>query len=163
MHRLHAKALERQRHRQTETETKNLSGASGCEQSVDSSLYLRLVANHRPHHLPTLLFFSFSVRRLSFLAFTNPQECLQHMVATYCIYVFTQEKTTLLVLCTSAHLRHPHAIKSSSTKTLKHNSPVHQNLRQISLSLCNKTHICKMLDSSQTILKNRSPETGFLS
>ncbi len=44
--------------RQTETETKNLSGASGCEQSVDSSLYLRLVANNRPHHLTTLLLFS---------------------------------------------------------------------------------------------------------
>ncbi len=111
--------------------------------------------------LPT--FFSFSVRRLSFLAVTNPQEYLQHLVATYCICVFTQEKTTLLVLCTSAHLRHHHAIKSSSTKTLKHNSPVHQNLRQISLSLCNKTNICKMLDSSQTIFLNRSPKTGFLS
>jgi hypothetical protein len=55
------------------------------------------------------------------------------------------------ICCTSAHLRHHHPIKSSSTNTLKHNSPVHHNLRQISLSLCNKTHICKMLDSSQTI------------
>lgn len=114
--------------------------------------------------LPT--FFSFSVRRFSFLAVTNPQECLQHLVAAYCICSFIQEKNNspraLHICCTAAHLRHHHPIKSSSPKTLKHNSSVHYNLRQISLTLsATKPTFAKCLDSSQTILKIDPQKQNF--
>jgi hypothetical protein len=68
----------------------------------------------------------------------------------------------LHICCTAAHLRHHHPIKSSSPKTLKHNSSVHYNLRQISLTLsATKPTFAKCLDSSQTILKIDPQKQNF--
>jgi hypothetical protein len=165
IHRLHAKALERQRHRQTETETTNLSGVSGCEQSVDSSLYLRLVANHRPHHLTTLLLFSppsspsLGEGSLFLQSQTHKDAYSIWLLRTASVFLF--KKNQLSSCC--AHLLHICSSQTSSPhQILVYKNPktqlscAPQSETNFSLSL-QQTRICKMLDSSQTksIPKNR--------
>ncbi len=157
---------------QTETETQNLSGASGCEQRVDSSLYLCLVANHRPHHPTTLLLFSppsspsLWEGSLFLQSQTHKNACSIWLLRTASVLLFKRKQLSscfahLLHSC-SSQTSSPHQILFSKNPKTQLFCAL-QSKTNLSHSVCNKTHICKMLRLLPNNFKNRSPKTEFLS